>query len=66
MSKSLRQVMQAYSETCIFCMLQKIIPQKQPVNIVLKVPGKSFDDVWWRCDEIHNVVNLGQKYEGDL
>ena len=36
----------------------------QSVKIDLKVPEKSCDKVW--CDEIHIVVNLGQKYEGDL
>ena len=30
------------------------------------MPGKSCDEVWWWCDEIHITVNLGQKYEGDL
>ena len=66
MSNSLKQVLQIYSKTCIFCVLQKIFLQKLSVKIVLRVPGKSCDEIWWRCDEIHNVVNLGQKYEGDL
>ena len=30
------------------------------------MPGKSCDKIWLQCDEIHTVVNLGQKYEGDL
>ena len=27
---------------------------------------KSSGEIWWRCDEIDIIVNLGQKYEGDL
>ena len=46
---SLRQVMQTYSEICIFCVLQKKIFQKQSANIDFKVPGKS-------CDEIDDDV----------
>ena len=66
MPHSLRQVLQTYSETCIFCVLQKIVLQKQLAKIDLKVPGKSCDEIWWQCDEIRIIVNLGQKYEGDL
>ena len=66
MSNSLRQVLQTYSETCIFCVLQKIFLQKQLANIDLKVPGKSCDEICGRSDEIRIIVNLGQKYEGDL
>ena len=36
------------------------------VKIDLKAPGKSCGNIWWQCDEIYFVVNLGQKYEGDL
>ena len=46
-----------------FCVL-KIVLQKQSVKTDLKVPGKSCDKIW--CDEIHIVVNLVQKYEGEL
>ena len=56
---SLRHILQTYPEIRIFCVLQKIVPQKQSAKGDLKVPGKS-------CDEIHIIVNLGQKYEGDL
>ena len=41
---SLRQVLQTYSEICIFCVLKKAF-QKQSVNIDLKVPGKSCDEI---------------------
>ena len=53
------KIPEIYPETCIFCVLQKIVFWKQSAKIALKVPGKS-------CDEIHIIVNLGQKYEGDL
>ena len=56
---SLRQILQTYPEICIFCVLQKIVLQKQSARIDLRVPGKS-------CDEIYIIVNLGQKYGGDL
>ena len=56
-----RQVLQIYSEICIFCVLQKNVLQKQSGKIDLKLPGKS-------CDESDDnvmkfIVNLGQKYE---
>ena len=41
---SLRQVLQTYSEICIFCVLQKIFLQKKSVKIDLKVPEKT---LWW-------------------
>ena len=28
--------------------------------------GEDWSQIWWRCDEIRIIVNLGQKYEGDL
>ena len=56
---SLRQVFQTYPEICIFLCAGKKLLQKQSAKIDLKVPWKS-------CDEIHIIVNLGQKYEGDL
>ena len=41
----LRQVLQTYSEICIFCVLQKSLPlQKQSTKIDLKVLGKSCDE----------------------
>ena len=49
-----------------FLRARKSVLQKQSVKIDLKVPGKSCDEIWWRCDEIDIIVNLGQKYEGDL
>ena len=55
-----------YSETCIFCVVQKIVLQKQLTKIDLKAPGRSCDEIWWRCDEIHIIINLGQKYEDDM
>ena len=68
MPNSLKQVLQTYtySEPRIFCALRKIVLQKQSAKIDLKVSGKSCDEIRWRCDEIHIIVNLGQKYEGDL
>ena len=49
-----------------FLCAPKIILQKRSKKIDLKVPGKFFDEIWWRCDEIHIIVNFGQKYEDDL
>ena len=46
---SLRQILETYPEICIFCVLQKIVLQKQSAKIDLKVPGKS-------CDEIDDDV----------
>ena len=48
---SLRQILQTYPEMCIFCVLQKIVLQKQSAKIDLKVPGKS-------CDEIVDVMKF--------
>ena len=48
-SNSLRQILQTYSEICIFCVLQKKVLQKQLAKIDLKVPRKS-------CDEIDDDV----------
>ena len=45
MSNSLRQVLQMYSETCIFCVVQKIVLQKQLTKIDLKAPGRSCDEI---------------------
>ena len=47
---SLRQVLQTYSEICIFlCAAKKKVLQKQSARIDLNVPGKS-------CDEIDDDV----------
>ena len=46
---SLRQILQTYSEICIFCVLQKKVLLKQLAKIDLKVPRKS-------CDEIDDDV----------
>ena len=63
---SLRQVLQTYSETCIFCVLQK----KYSPEAIGEDWSQSASEIlwwnWWRCDEIHIIVNLGQKYEGNL
>ena len=45
MPNSLRQVLQMYSQTCISCVVQKIVLQKQLTKIDLKVPGRSFDEI---------------------
>ena len=62
----LRQVLQTYSETCIFCVLQK----KYSPEAIGEDWSQSASEIlwwnWWRCDEIHIIVNLGQKYEGNL
>ena len=42
---SLRQVLQMYSETCMVCVVQKIVLQKQLTKIDLKEPGRSCDQV---------------------
>ena len=46
---SLRQVLQTYSEICIFLCAAKKVLQKQLAKIDLKVPGKS-------CGEIDDDV----------
>ena len=49
MHNSFRQVLQTYSETCISCVVQDIVIQRQSVKVVLKVLGKflitGYDDV---------------------
>ena len=57
---------QEYSEICIFlCAAKKSLPEA-----VSKDWSQSAREIlwwnWWRCDEIHIIVNLGQKYEGNL
>ena len=58
---SLRQVLQTYSEICIFC----VLPKKSLSEAVSKYWSQSAREIlwwnWWRCDEIHSTVNLGQK-----
>ena len=49
-----------------FLCATKIVLQKQSAKIDLKVPWKSCDEIWWQYDEIHVIVNLGQKYEGEF
>ena len=62
---SLRQVLQIYSEICIFCVLQKSLPEA-----VGKDWSQSARKIlwwnWWWCDEIYIIVNLGQKCGGNL
>ena len=54
--------MQAYSEICIFLFAAKKVLQKQSTKIDFKEPGKSCDEI----DDDVNIVNLGQKYKGNL
>ena len=49
-----------------FLCATKIVLQKQSAKIDLKVLGKSCDEIRWQCDQIHIIINLGRKYEGDL
>ena len=42
---SLRQVLQTYSEICIFFMCYKKVLQKKLAKIDLRVPGKSCDEI---------------------
>ena len=42
---SLRQVLQTYSEICIFCVQQKIVLQKQSAKTDLKMQEKSCDEI---------------------
>ena len=63
---SLRPILHTYPGICIFCVLQKIVLQKPSVKTDTKLLGQSCAEIWWRCDEIHILLNLGQKYEGDL
>ena len=55
MADSLGQAFQTYSKICIFCVMQDIDFQKQPVGSVLKVLAKSLKTVF---DEVHFIVNL--------
>ena len=67
MPNFLRQVLQTYSEeTLIFLCTIKIVLLKQSAKIDHKKTEKSCNEIWLQCDEIHIIVNLNQKYEGDL
>ena len=61
---SLRQVLQTYPEICIFLFATKKVLQKQSAKIDLKVPGKFCDET--DDDVMEFIVNLSQKYEGNL
>ena len=66
MSNFLRQVLQTYSKICNFFVCYK----KCPPEAVSKDWSQSAWEIlwwnWWQCDEIQIIVNLGQKYEGNL
>ena len=56
MVSSLRQVLQIYSERCIFCSaVQYIVSRKQPVGSAHEVLAESLETVF---DEAHFIVNL--------
>ena len=56
MASSLRQVLQTYSEICIFCSaIQYIVSKKQPVGSAHEVLAESLETVF---DEAHFIVNL--------
>ena len=57
MASSFRQVLQTYSEICIFCsVIQYIVPKKQPVGSAHEVLAESLKTVF--DDEAHFIVNL--------
>ena len=57
MASSFRQVLQTYSEICIFCsVIQYIVPKKQPVGSAHEVLAESLETVF--DDEAHFIVNL--------
>ena len=57
MASSLRQVLQTYSEICIFCSaIQYIVSKKQPVGSAHEVLAESLETVF--DDEAHFIVNL--------
>ena len=63
---SLGQVLQTYSEKCIFlCAAEKRPPQAVGKNWSQST-GEIFWWNWWRCDGIHIMLNLSQKCEGNL
>ena len=62
----LRQILQTYSETSIFF----VCYEKSPPEAVGDDWSQSSREIlwwnWWQCHEIHVIVNLSQKYEGNL
>ena len=51
---SLRQVLQKYSEICIFlCAAKKVLQKQSAAKIDLKVPGKSCDEI---DDDVMNFI----------
>ena len=62
---SLRRILLTYSKICIF-----VCYKKSPIEAFGKDWSESAREIlwwsWWQCDEIHIIVNLGQKYEGNL
>ena len=65
MSNSLKQFCRHIQKHTFLCATRNSPPEAVG-KVVLKVPGKSCDEIWLQSDEIHIIVNLGQKYEGDL
>ena len=56
MTGSLRQVLLAYSEICLFCSaIQYIVSKKQPVGSAHEVLAESSETV---IDEAHFIVNM--------
>ena len=56
MASSLREVLQTYSEICIFCStIQNIVCKKQPVGSAHEVLAESLKTTF---DEAHVIVNL--------
>ena len=57
MACSFRQVLQTYSEICLFCsVIQYIVSKKQPVRSAHEVLAESLKTVF--NDEAHFIVNL--------
>ena len=56
MARSLRQILQIYSEICIFCSaIQYVVSKKQPVGSAHEVLAEFLETVF---DEAHFIVNL--------
>ena len=56
MASSLRQVLQTYSEICIFCSaIQYIVSKKQPVGSAHEVLAESLETAF---DEAHFIVTV--------
>ena len=61
MVHSLRQVLQTYSEICIFCSaIQYTVSNKHPVGSAHKVLAKSLETVFDEADFIVNLHNFLQ------